>query len=82
MEFGVKIPQGFDVQSARGALRELLGGNGKLRRSGREVITTIMVNNHEIEFEPWDLRGGRQTLPSCQIWRRCTTINLQVLQTS
>jgi hypothetical protein len=29
---GVKITQGFDVQSARGALRELLGGSGKLKR--------------------------------------------------
>jgi hypothetical protein len=38
-EFGVKIPQGFDVQSARRVLRELLGGNGKLRRSGRAIIT-------------------------------------------
>ena len=51
MEFGVKIPQGFDVQSARGALREILGGNGKLRRSGGAVITTIVVDNHNIEFE-------------------------------
>jgi hypothetical protein len=33
-------------------LRELLGGNGKLKRSGGEVITTIMVDNHNIEFEP------------------------------
>jgi hypothetical protein len=39
------------LQSARGALRELLGGNGKLRRSGGAVITTIVVDNHEIEFE-------------------------------
>jgi hypothetical protein len=32
VEFGVKIPQGFNVQSARAALRELLGGIGKLKR--------------------------------------------------
>jgi hypothetical protein len=32
VEFGVKIPQGFVVQSAREVLRELLGGNGKLRK--------------------------------------------------
>jgi hypothetical protein len=32
VEFGLKIPQGFDVQSARVALRDLLGGIGKLRR--------------------------------------------------
>jgi hypothetical protein len=25
--FGVKIPQGFDVHSAKAAMRELLGGN-------------------------------------------------------
>jgi hypothetical protein len=32
VEFGVNIPQGIDVQSARAVLRELLGGIGKLRR--------------------------------------------------
>jgi hypothetical protein len=32
VEFEVKIPHGFDVQSVRAALRELLGGIGKLRR--------------------------------------------------
>jgi hypothetical protein len=32
VEFGVKIPQVFDVQSARAALQEILGGNGKLKR--------------------------------------------------
>jgi hypothetical protein len=32
-------------------VRELLGGNGKLRRSGGAVIIVIMVDNHEIEFE-------------------------------
>ena len=50
VEFGVKILQGFNVQSVRGALRELLGGNGKLGRSGEAIITTIVVDNHEIEF--------------------------------
>jgi hypothetical protein len=57
----------FKLQSARGALRELLAGNGKLRRSGGAVIIEIVVDNHEIEFEPWDLRRGKQTLPSHQI---------------
>jgi len=32
VEFGVKIPQGCFVQSAKAVLRELLGGNGNLRR--------------------------------------------------
>jgi hypothetical protein len=32
VEFGVKIPQGIDVQSARRALREHLGCVQKLRR--------------------------------------------------
>jgi hypothetical protein len=52
VEFGVKIPPGFDVQSPRGALREILGGNGKLGRSGGEIIIEIVVDNHNIEFEP------------------------------
>jgi hypothetical protein len=37
VEFEVKFPHGFDVQSVRGAMRELLGGNGNLRRSGGEL---------------------------------------------
>jgi hypothetical protein len=32
VEFGVKIPQGIDVQSDRTTLREILGGIGKIRR--------------------------------------------------
>jgi hypothetical protein len=60
IDFGVKNSTWIDVQSPRGALRELMGGNGKLKRSGGAIITTIVVNNHEIEFELWDLRGGEE----------------------
>ena len=40
-------------------MRELLDGNLKLRRSGGAVIIVILVDNHEIEFELWDLCGGK-----------------------
>jgi hypothetical protein len=50
VEFGVKIPWVFDVQSARGALRELLGGNGKLKRIGRSITTTTMVLGHKVQI--------------------------------
>jgi hypothetical protein len=32
VEFEVKLPQGFEVQSAKRALKELLGGIGNIRR--------------------------------------------------
>jgi hypothetical protein len=50
VEFGVKIPQGIDVQSARAALRELLGGIGKLRRyrGSRKLAEKGDHENHGI----------------------------------
>jgi hypothetical protein len=42
----------WKLQSARRALREHLGGNGKLKRSSRVVTTMIVVYNHKIKFEP------------------------------
>jgi len=67
MEFGVKIPKGFDVQSARGAPRELLGGNGKLRRSGGAIITTIVVKDMRLNLSSGICASGRNTLPNRQI---------------
>jgi hypothetical protein len=50
VEFGVKIPHVFDVQSARGALRELLCGSGNIKRSVGEVTTTTMVLGHKFQI--------------------------------
>jgi hypothetical protein len=44
-------------------LREILGGNGKLKRSGGVVITMIVVDNHKIEFERRICAGGGRPFP-------------------
>jgi hypothetical protein len=58
----VKIPQGFDVQSAKGELRELLGGSGKLMRysGSRKSAKKGDCSNRgfgttKYKFESWDL---------------------------
>jgi hypothetical protein len=50
VEFEINFPQGLDVQSARGAVREILSGNGKPKRSGGVVITTTMVLGHKFQI--------------------------------
>jgi hypothetical protein len=81
VEFGVKIPQGFDVQSARAALRELLGGNGKLRRySGSRKSAEKRDHGNrgfgttKFKFGPLDLFGKGQTPHNHWIWRRCMEV--------
>jgi hypothetical protein len=58
VEFGVKIPQGFDVQSARAALRELLGGNGKLRRYSNSRKLAEKGDHGNCGLEPQKLNLG------------------------
>jgi hypothetical protein len=56
VEFEVKIPQGFDVQSAKRALRELLGGIGKIRRYNGLINHMIdVVLGHKVKFRSLDL---------------------------
>jgi hypothetical protein len=75
VEFGVKIPQGFDVQSVRAVLREFLGGIGKLMRySGSIKLAEKGDHNNcgfgttRIKFGPLYLFGKGQTPHNHWIW--------------
>jgi hypothetical protein len=63
-----KFPQGFDVQSARVVLRELLGDIGKIKRyigsiklAEKGDIGNLGFGTTKIKFGPLDLFGKGQT---------------------
>jgi hypothetical protein len=53
VEFEVKIPQEFDVQCAREALGELLGGIGKIKRYNS------LINHDNNGIVPQSVNLGR-----------------------